>query len=37
VAEGRPKSGTPETAYVFAMMSLAAFIDGLTQPAIDEA
>jgi Ser/Thr protein kinase RdoA (MazF antagonist) len=37
VAEGRLKSSTPETAYAFAMMSLAAFIDGLTQPAIDEA
>ena len=37
VAEGRLTSSTPETAYAFAMMSLAAFIDGVTQPAIDEA
>src|SRR5262249_24574724 len=30
IAEGRLKSGTAETAYAFAMMSLAAFLDGVT-------
>jgi Phosphotransferase enzyme family len=36
VAEGRLKSGTVETAYAFAMMSLAAFIDGMTAPGLSE-
>jgi len=36
VADGRLKSGTPETAHAFAMMSLAAFIDGVTQPGFDD-
>jgi phosphotransferase family enzyme len=36
VAEGRLKSGTAETAYAFAMMSLAAFIDGISAPGLGE-
>ena len=36
VAEGRLASGTPETAYAFGQMSLAAFIDGLATPGFDE-
>jgi hypothetical protein len=36
VAEGRLASGTPEVAYAFGMMSLAAFIDGLATPGFDE-
>jgi aminoglycoside phosphotransferase (APT) family kinase protein len=36
VAEGRLASGTPETAYAFGRMSLAAFIDGLATPGFDE-
>ena len=36
VAEGRLASGTPETAYAFGKMSLAAFIDGLLAPGFDE-
>jgi hypothetical protein len=36
VAEGRLASGTPETAYAFGKMSLAAFIDGLATPGFDE-
>jgi aminoglycoside phosphotransferase (APT) family kinase protein len=36
VAEGRLASGTPETAYAFGKMSLAAFIDGLAAPGFDE-
>jgi len=36
VAEGRLASGTPETAYVFGQMSLAAFVDGLATPGFDE-
>jgi aminoglycoside phosphotransferase (APT) family kinase protein len=36
VAEGRLASGTPETAYAFGQMSLAAFIDGLATPEFDE-
>ena len=34
---GRLTSGAPETAYAFAKMSLAAFIDGLAAPAFGEA
>jgi aminoglycoside phosphotransferase (APT) family kinase protein len=37
VAEGRVSSGTSETAYEFGKMSLAAFIDGLASPALNEA
>ena len=37
VADGRLASGTPETAYAFGQMSLAAFIDGLAAPGFDEA
>jgi aminoglycoside phosphotransferase (APT) family kinase protein len=36
VAEGRLASGTPETAYAFGQMSLAAFIDGLATPGFNE-
>jgi aminoglycoside phosphotransferase (APT) family kinase protein len=36
VAEGRLASGTPETAYAFGQMSLAAFIDGLAAPGFNE-
>ncbi len=36
VADGRLASGAPETAYAFAKMSLAAFIDGLAAPGFDE-
>jgi aminoglycoside phosphotransferase (APT) family kinase protein len=36
VAEGRLASGSPEIAYAFAQMSLAAFIDGLATPGFDE-
>ena len=36
VAEGRLPSGTAETAYAFAKMSLTAFIDGLAAPGFDE-
>jgi Ser/Thr protein kinase RdoA (MazF antagonist) len=36
VAEGRLASGTPEVAYAFGKMSLAAFIDGLSAPGFDE-
>jgi aminoglycoside phosphotransferase (APT) family kinase protein len=36
VAEGRLASGTPEIAYAFGKMSLAAFIDGLATPEFDE-
>jgi thiamine kinase-like enzyme len=36
VAEGRLASGSPETAYAFGQMSLAAFIDGLATPGFDE-
>jgi aminoglycoside phosphotransferase (APT) family kinase protein len=36
VAEGRLASGTPEIAYAFGQMSLAAFIDGLARPGFDE-
>jgi hypothetical protein len=36
VAEGRLASGTPEIAYAFGQMSLAAFIDGLATPGFDE-
>jgi aminoglycoside phosphotransferase (APT) family kinase protein len=36
VAEGRLASGTPETAYAFGQMSLAAFIDGLALPEFGE-
>ena len=36
VAEGRLASGTPETAYAFGKMSLAAFIEGLAAPGFDE-
>ncbi len=36
VAEGRLASGTPETAYAFGKMSLAAFVDGLAAPGFDE-
>jgi aminoglycoside phosphotransferase (APT) family kinase protein len=36
VAEGRLASGTPEVAYAFGKMSLAAFIDGLATPGLDE-
>lgn len=32
VAEGRLASGTPDTAYAFARMSLAAFLDGIGAP-----
>lgn len=35
VAEGRLASGSPETAYAFGKMSLAAFIDGLAMPEFD--
>ena len=37
VADGRLTSGAPETAYAFAKMSLAAFIDGLAAPGFHEA
>ncbi len=37
VADGRLASGAPETAYAFAKMSLAAFIDGLAAPGFDDA
>ena len=37
VADGRLASGAPETAYAFARMSLAAFIDGLAAPGFGEA
>ena len=36
LAEGRLKSGSPETAFAFGMMSLAAFKDGLAEPGFDE-
>jgi aminoglycoside phosphotransferase (APT) family kinase protein len=36
VAEGRLASGSPETAYAFGQMSLAAFIDGLAKPEFGE-
>ena len=36
VAEGRLASGTPEVAFAFGKMSLAAFIDGLAAPGFDE-
>ena len=36
VAEGRLASGTPETAYAFAKMSLAAFINGVAAPNFEE-
>lgn len=36
VAEGRLASGTPETAYAFGKMSLAAFVDGLAATGFDE-
>jgi aminoglycoside phosphotransferase (APT) family kinase protein len=36
VAEGRLASGTPETAYAFGQMSLAAFIDGLAASGFNE-
>jgi hypothetical protein len=36
VAEGRLATGTPEIAYAFGKMSLAAFIDGLATPGFDE-
>jgi aminoglycoside phosphotransferase (APT) family kinase protein len=36
VAEGRLATGTPEIAYAFGKMSLAAFTDGLATPAFDE-
>lgn len=36
VANGRLKSGSPETAFAFGMMSLAAFKDGLSAPAFGE-
>lgn len=32
IAEGRLASGAPETAYAFARMSLAAFVDGIAAP-----
>jgi thiamine kinase-like enzyme len=35
VADGRLTSGTPETAYAFARMSLAAFADGVSAPDFD--
>ncbi len=37
VADGRLASGAPETAYAFAKMSLAAFVDGLAAPGFGEA
>jgi aminoglycoside phosphotransferase (APT) family kinase protein len=36
VAEGRLASGSPEVAYAFGQMSLAAFIDGLAAPGFSE-
>lgn len=36
VADGRLKSGSPETAYAFGKMSLAAFISGIDAPGFDE-
>src|ERR1700746_979021 len=36
VKEGRLVSSTPEVAYAFGKMSLAAFIDGLATPGLDE-
>jgi aminoglycoside phosphotransferase (APT) family kinase protein len=36
LAEGRLASGTPETAYAFGQMSLAAFIDGVAAPGFGE-
>ena len=36
VAEGRLASGSPEVAYAFGQMSLAAFIDGLAAPEFSE-
>jgi hypothetical protein len=36
VAAGRLAASTPETAYAFGQMSLAAFIDGLARPGFDE-
>ena len=36
VAAGRLKSGAPETAYAFGMMSLGAFIEGVTAPRFAE-
>lgn len=36
VADGRLKSGAPETAYAFGKMSLAAFVQGLAAPDFDE-
>jgi aminoglycoside phosphotransferase (APT) family kinase protein len=36
VAEGRLASGSPEVAYAFGQMSLAAFIDGLATPGFGE-
>jgi Phosphotransferase enzyme family len=37
VVEGKLTSGTPETAYAFGKMSLAAFIDGIAAPSFGEA
>jgi aminoglycoside phosphotransferase (APT) family kinase protein len=36
IAQGRLAPGTPEIAYAFGKMSLAAFIDGLAAPGFDE-
>lgn len=36
IAEGRLASGAPETAYAFARMSLAAFLDGVAAPGFQE-
>lgn len=36
VADGRLRSGSPETAYAFGKMSLAAFVQGLAAPGFDE-
>lgn len=36
VADGRLRSGSPETAYAFGKMSLAAFIHGLAAPGFEE-
>jgi hypothetical protein len=35
VAEGRLRSGEPETAYAFGLMSLRAFTDGLSRPGVE--
>ncbi len=37
VADGKLASGTPDTAYAFARMSLAAFLDGIGAPAFRDA